>query len=88
MVPCVQAANDKPPTALQRFCLTTSMKGISRAVRTDEKIMRAMWLIAGGVGICMALYLALIILSAYFSYDVVTRTTEVSGSVPPFPDHL
>ncbi len=67
------------------FAQTTSMKGVSRAVRSGSLCLRAMWILAFMFGFGMAAYLLYEIFKIYTSNETVTNIAE-NSSRPTFPD--
>jgi len=70
---------------LRRFAETTTMKGVSRAVRAERRIIRVFWILA--LVSCFALLLFQIsaVAISYSKYNVI-RNSGVDLRDPEFPD--
>ena len=77
---------DTTLTPLSRFGQMTSMKGISRAVRTPSRCMRGMWLLAMMIGITVTSWQLMGLTRKYLAYGTVAQTTVDYKMDPIFPD--
>ncbi len=67
------------------FAQSTSVKGVSRAVRTGSLCLRFMWIIALFFGFGIAIFLLCDIFGLYIANETVTNIDEVNHK-PTFPD--
>ena len=71
---------------VKNFMTTTSVKGISKAIKAESKVLRVVWIISTCTGLAVSITLIALILVAYFRYDVVTNIDDCSTCIPEFPD--
>ena len=63
-------------TELKRFCTLTSLKGVSRAVRTEERGLQVVWVVAVVVFLGVTVYNAYSLTQQYLLYQSGTKIEE------------
>ena len=71
---------------VKNFMTTTSVKGISKAIKSESRVLRIVWITSTCTGLAISIILISLILVSYFHYDVVTNIDECSTCIPEFPD--
>ena len=67
-------------THLHNFALSTSVRGIPRAVKADSKVLSVLWLTAVFSCSCILAYYVRNTLSKYLNYDLVTNIKEAADN--------
>ena len=70
---------------LRRFAETTTIKGVSRTVRAERKIVRVFWILALVSCFMVLLYQMSAVVISYSKYNVI-RNSGVDLREPEFPD--
>ena len=65
---------------------TTSVKGLSKVVKSNRISLRFLWLIAFFLAAGVGMFQVGMLLTKYFNYDTYTSISVCSGCHPPFPD--
>ena len=68
-------------THLRNFALSTSVRGIPRAAKADDKVLSALWTIAVVCCSGVLVHYTKNTLSKYLSYGVVTSIKEANENV-------
>ena len=69
--------NDEPCCSeLKRFCTLTSLKGVSRAVRTEERGLQVVWVVAVVVFLGVTVYNVYSLTHQYLLYQSSTKIEE------------
>lgn len=71
---------------LKQFGATTSVKGISKVLKSKSTGVKILWMFAILAGASIATYQLSIFLVKYFSYSVYTKVSFCNDCLPPFPD--
>ena len=71
---------------LSQFGQTTSLKGISRSVKSTHKCLRILWIVGFFLGLVAGIYQLSAIISLYLSHPVVTESKQGSPGSTTFPD--
>jgi len=70
---------------LRRFAETTTIKGVSRTVRAERRIVRVFWILALVSCFALLLYQISAVAVSYSKYNVI-RNSVVDSRDPTFPD--
>lgn len=66
---------------LKKFCASTSMKGIPRAINSDRVVLRVLWTVAVLALFGFVCYQTYTLISGYLQYAVVTSYSERSSTL-------
>ncbi len=67
------------------FCESTSIKGVSRAVKASTPFLKISWAVCVLFGASMTCYLMYRIISQYLQYQTATLVKEITAMSAPFP---
>ena len=73
-------------THLKNYGEQTSVKGVSKAIRSEHYGLKIIWLLACLGGASLAIFQLIILLSSYFEYATITQISQCSDCSPEFPD--
>ena len=76
----------KVKESIVQYGHTTSVKGVSKAVKSTRWSLRILWLIAFCIGAAAGIYQIATLLIKYYSYSTYTSISVCNGCHPPFPD--
>ena len=68
------------------FATSTSVKGISRAMKAESIPLKIIWILGALAGLGLGLYLICNITISYFRFETVTKITDCVTCKPSFPD--
>ena len=71
---------------IQHFAETTSIKGIPRALKSSNTVIKVLWILALITGCTYGGWQAFRLISLYLDYGYQTRYSECTNCSPPFPD--
>ena len=58
------------------FCKQTSLKGVGRAVKTEDNCLRVMWIVAILLFLSITVYNVVTVFIQYLNYEVITSVSE------------
>ena len=71
---------------LKQYGQTTSIKGISRIIKSQHSALKILWLIALLFGASIAIYGLVSLVSSYLKYETITQISHCSDCRLEFPD--
>ena len=71
---------------LKLYCQATSVKGVSKAVKSKHVPSRLLWLLAVFCGACIAGFLLVTLVMAYLKFESSAQIIQCSNCKPQFPD--
>ena len=85
--------SDKPSSksshlkqATKQFIHATSVKGLSKAAKSDHFFVKILWMTGTLFGLAFAIYLVSNLTIQYFEYETVIEIEKCATCTPDFPD--
>lgn len=71
---------------IKQFGTTTSIKGISKIIKSECLVLKVIWFVAVITGATIAIYFLSTLIVNYFSYALYTKMSICNDCHAPFPD--